>query len=237
MTRIRLFPRAIRFARAITARYGRHPRWTRRPLVFLESSKVSVRWDATVIHPTMIRPVRNHTFTERIHPTTRHKPETRPRMASNLADGRGRRAETLAAAPAAASKAELTVLHRTTDLIVAGEGRFERRPTRSQSAVANERPRPIRLVPQIARAAPPMSGGGSNLGSHPSVRRVLVRELHLERAHSAQAARMEGGARTSALAGTPQPPAADVDVLQLTDRVIDAIDRRIVARRERLGKP
>jgi hypothetical protein len=36
--------------------------------------------------------------------------------------------------------------------------------------------------------------------------------------------------------GTHTPPSAPVDLADLTDRVVQAIDRRVLAQRERLGR-
>jgi hypothetical protein len=56
-------------------------------------------------------------------------------------------------------------------------------------------------------------------------------------------ARAAAGAATAAVPGAVRsgtaisaPPTAEVDVERLTDSVLEAIDSRVVARRERLGR-
>jgi hypothetical protein len=55
-------------------------------------------------------------------------------------------------------------------------------------------------------------------------------------ARAADGAKPEGRRESQALQPGPRAPEAAIDVNRLTEQVIQAIDRRIVAQRERLGR-
>jgi hypothetical protein len=114
--------------------------------------------------------------------------------------------------------------------------RVERLPSLLHTPPGSER----RRRPDLR---PPRADGASHLAPvpAPAPRELVTRRLRIERgeqpatqteAARADAARAPGGAPAPAVSG---PPA--VDVGRLADQVIDVIDRRIVAQRERLGRP
>jgi hypothetical protein len=134
-------------------------------------------------------------------------------------------------------------------LTIEREGRatfFERIASRSERV--ERLPSPIHTPPgRDPHRLPGVLESGADGASHlapvpaPAPRELVIRRLRIERgeqpatqteAGRADAAPALGGAPAPAVSG---PPA--VDVGRLADQVIDVIDRRIVAQRERLGRP
>jgi hypothetical protein len=197
----------VRLALRVARRYARRPRF----LGPLERVFLRPRVRLAV-HHRHDRSVERVTVAPRLHVTIAGRHVTRPAAVRLHASAR-----------APVSRHSVVVRSQSSQLVE----RIERRSTRVERV----------YFPAVAAVAPDAAPAG------PVAHRVPAAPVYLRRLAPApaQAPDRPGPAQPSA-ARPAEPPSAgpsgpELDVTRLTDRVLTAIDARLLAERERLGRP
>ncbi len=113
--------------------------------------------------------------------------------------------------------------------------------TQGQRVEANSRAAPASFAPGSLAKPAASTMAFLPVPEMPPVQKIVRRAVPAETESVASPRTMAGASGANYEAGRstnarPQPPQPAIDVNQLTDQVIKAIDRRIIAQRERLGR-